>query len=136
MDFNIRQLEASDYDSTLVGWWKDWKWEPPQKDFLPEDGAGGMIVLDHKTPVCAGFIYMTNSKVAWVDWIISNRNYKGKTNRKKALLMLIDVLTETCKNSGAKYVYALIKHQGLQKIYEELGYALGDKYNQEMIKKV
>ena len=134
MEFNIRQLEATDYENILVGWWKDWEWEPPRKDFLPDNGVGGMLVLDHQTPVCAGFIYMTNSSVAWVDWIISNKNYKGKTNRKKALLMLIDVLTASCKNSGANYVYALIKHQGLQKIYQELGYTLGDKYNQEMIK--
>ena len=27
------------------------------KDFLPDNGKGGLIVYDDKTPVCAGFIY-------------------------------------------------------------------------------
>ena len=75
MEFNIRKLNSTDYDNTLVGWWKDWGWEPPAKDFLPDDGESGLIVLDNDVPVCAGFIYITNSKAAWVDWIISNKKY-------------------------------------------------------------
>ena len=62
--FDIKQLQEGDYEKILVNWWNDWGWEPPQKDFLPEDGKGGMIVYDGDTPVCAGFIYVTNSKVA------------------------------------------------------------------------
>ena len=54
--FDIRQLQEGDYENILVNWWKDWGWEPPQKDFLPEDGKGGMIIYDGDTPVCAGFI--------------------------------------------------------------------------------
>jgi|TARA_R100001440_G_scaffold24225_2_gene39556 hypothetical protein len=134
MEFNIRQLEIADYKNILVKWWKDWNWQAPEIDFLPEDGAGGMMILEGDIPICAGFIYMTNSKVAWVDWIISNKEYKDKTKRKKALLMLIDVLTLSCQKSGAKYAYALLKHTGLQKHYKQLGYKQGDKYNQEMIK--
>ena len=38
MEFNIRKLNSTDYDSVLVGWWKDWGWELPAKDFLPDDG--------------------------------------------------------------------------------------------------
>ena len=55
MTLNIRPLNETDYDETLVGWWKDWKWDAPPKDFLPENGSGGMIVLDGDEPVCAGF---------------------------------------------------------------------------------
>ncbi len=64
MEFDIRKLNSTDYDEVLVGWWKDWGWEPPAKDFLPDDGEGGFLVLDEDIPVCAGFIYVTNSKVA------------------------------------------------------------------------
>ena len=35
------------------------------------------MVLDGETPVCAGFVYITNSKVAWCEFIISNPNYKN-----------------------------------------------------------
>jgi|TARA_B110000285_G_C15139075_1_gene629382 hypothetical protein len=133
MEFDIRKLNPTDYDNTLVGWWKDWGWDAPAKDFLPDDGEGGLLVLDQDIPVCAGFIYITNSKVAWVDWIISNKNYKKK-NKHEAVKLLVDRLTGLCKKSGSKYAYALIKHKGLVETYTELGYTKADNYTQEMIK--
>lgn len=133
MGIYIRELQDNDYEDILVGWWKQWGWEPPQKDFLPRDGKGGIIVYDGDTPICAGYMYLTNSKVSWVDWIISNKEYKGK-ERKAAIKLLVYTLTIICKDSGSKYVYALIKHQGLIETYEELGYIKGDNYTSEMIK--
>ena len=134
MEFNIRKLNSTDYDNTLVGWWNDWGWEPPAKDFLPDDGESGLIVLDNDVPVCAGFIYITNSKAAWVDWIISNKKYTKNKRKYKAIALLVESLTNTCKDNGNKYIYALIKHKGLIKTYEKLGYIQGDTYTQEMIK--
>ena len=134
MELYIRELNESDYDDILVGWWKQWKWEAPQRDFLPNDGKGGIIVYDEETPVCAGFMYLTNSKVAWVDWIISNKEYTKKPQRKDAIKLLVSSLTDICKKTGSKYSYALIKNQSLIGIYEELGYLKGDSYTAEMIK--
>lgn len=134
MALEIRTLREEDYDNILIEWWKDWGWEPVQKDFLPQNGAGGLIVYDDDVPVCAGFIYLTNSSVAWVDWIISSKTYRKKPERSIALRILIMELTSVCKKVGVKYVYALIKHRGLISAYESLGYVKGDKYTQEMIK--
>jgi len=67
-----------------------------------------------------------------VDWIISNKNYTKKKH--EAVHLLVESLTNTCKNNGNKYTYALIKHDGLIKTYEDLGYTRGDTYTQEMIK--
>lgn len=133
MELNIRPLNESDYDAILKGWWTDWGWEPPQKDFLPDDGKGGIIVMKGDVPVCAGFIYATNSKVAWVDWIVSNKEYRGD-DRKEAISLLVDTLTNICKTTGYKYSYALIKHQSLIETYEKIGYIKGDNYTSEMIK--
>lgn len=132
MELTIRQLNENDYQEILVSWWKDWGWEAPEKDFLPDNGMGGYIVYDGDTPVCAGFIYITNSRVAWVDWIISNKEYREK--RREAITMLIDTLTNLSKMSGSKYAYALIKNNSLIKTYESLGYIKGDSYTSEMIK--
>ena len=90
------------------------------------------MVWDGDTPVCAGFLYNTNSKVAWVDWIISNKEYKE--SRKEALSILIQTLTSVAKNLDNKFAYALIKHNGLIGVYEQQGYTTGDSYNKEMIK--
>tara|TARA_R100000900_G_scaffold5893_2_gene6292 strand:+ start:217 stop:636 length:420 start_codon:yes stop_codon:yes gene_type:complete len=135
-ELTVRNLDELDYEKYLVHWWKDWKWVAPVKDFLPDSGKGGVMVLDNDTPVCAGYIYMTNSKVAWVDWIISNREYKNRAKRKQALTLLIETLTKMCKDLGFIFSYALIKNNSLMKTYKELGYTEADSYNKEMIKKL
>lgn len=134
MELTINRLSESDYDNVLVKWWEDWKWTAPAKDFLPDNGMGGLIVYDGETPVCAGFMYATNSSACWVDWIISNKDYTDKEGRKLALRLLIETLTNAATLSGSKYIYALIKNQHLTKVYEELGYIKGDSYTSEMIK--
>ena len=60
MKLNIQPLKETDYEDILCRWWRDWRWDPPSKDFLPEDGMGGFMVYDGDTPVCAGFMYVTN----------------------------------------------------------------------------
>jgi hypothetical protein len=130
----VRPLNENDYDTILSEWWRNWGWDPVEKDFLPDDGKGGLMVLDDEEPVCAGFVYTTNSKVAWVDWIISSDTYRKKPERGEAIKLLVETLTNICKNTGHKYSYALIKHPGLSNVYEELGYEKGDKYVGEMIK--
>ena len=132
--FNIRKLNESDYENILVQWWADWGWDAPSKDFLPNDGTGGLIVFDGDVPVCAGFVYITNSKVAWIDWIISSKTYNKKPHRKEAIKLLVSSLTEVARQTGFKYAYALIKNQSLISSYEEIGYTKGDVYSSEMIK--
>ena len=134
MEFNINQLKDTDYEDVLLGWWSDWGWKAPDKDFLPENGKGGIMICDGDTPICAGFLYMTNSSVAWVDWIISSKTYRKKPHRKKALELLIDTLTNIARNSGNKYTYALIKNKSLIDTYKNIGYVQGDSYTSEMIK--
>ncbi len=133
MELTTRQIVAEDYDKILVDWWIAWGWKPPVRDFLPNNGTGGIIVYDGETPVCAGFVYVTNSKVCWVDWVISNKDYKKKKARKEALKLLISNLTQAC-GKEYNYCYALIKNESLIKIYEEEGYIRGDQYTSEMIK--
>ena len=134
--FDVRALNKDDYDTILTKWWSDWNWTAPQKDFLPDNGKGGVIVYDGNMPICAGFVYLTNSKVAWVDWIISSKEYRKKPQRAEAISLLIETLTELCKMNEMEYCYALIKHSSLINTYEKLGYIKGDSYTSEMIKKI
>ena len=132
MEFNIRQLNPSDYEDVLVGWWKDWGWEAPAKDFLPENGEGGLMVLDNDKPVCAGFIYITkNSKVVWIEWIISDKNHREK--RKESLSLLINKLTEVGKINNMKYVFANNNNRFLIETYLNLDFHKGS-ISTELIK--
>ena len=94
MKLNIEPLQEGDYENILCQWWKDWRWTPPSKDFLPENGTGGFMVSDDGVPVCAGFMYRTNSKAVWCDWIVSNFEYKNKQGRKEAIELLINTIAD------------------------------------------
>ena len=133
MKFNVRVLKENDYDDILVGWLKDWGWTPPVKDFLPLDGVGGLIVEWDGTPVCAGFIYNTNSKVAWVDWIVSNKKFREKPHRKDGLNLLIQTLTDVAQKTKYKYVYAHNNNTNLINTFLANGYLKGNK-STELIK--
>ena len=136
MKLNIRPLEVSDYDNILVGWWNDWRWTATTKDFLPENGTGGYIVYDKDIPICAGFMYTTNSTAVWCDWIISNIHYKDRQKRKDALSLLVETITNQAKALNKKYVYALIKNKPLINVYKKIGYEEASTYSIEMIKKL
>lgn len=136
MIFDVRPLELDDYDTILVDWWKDWGWTPPPKDFLPDNGKGGMMILDGDIPVCAGYIYLTNSNVALIEFIVSNKDYRKKPQRKNAMGLLIETLTNLSKRNGAKYCYTLLKNQSLIRTFKLLGYVPGDSDTYEMIKKL
>lgn len=123
MKLNIIPLSYEDYDNILIGWWKDWGWEQsPARDFLPKNGEGGLIVYDNDIPVCAAFLYNTDSKVAWITWVVSNKEYKNKT---MALEMLISKLEEVAKLQGNKYIFTNNNHSWLIKKFINLGYSKG-----------
>lgn len=130
--FSVRNLTEEDYD-ILVEWWRKWKWTPVSRDFLPQNGTGGIIVYKNDTPIVAGFLYLTNSSVAWCEFIVSNFEYKNK-DRKEAIKILIHELTLIAENCGAKYVYTVVKNENLRIVYEEMGYSKGSSNVQEMVK--
>lgn len=127
----IRKLEEKDYE-LLCSWWADWGWTAPPQDMLPDNGAGGLMVEVDGKPVFAGFIYVSNSKTCWIEWIISNK--KHKENRKELLLLLVSSLTNIAQMSGGKYCLTMLKSKSLIQVYSECGYMKGDGNSQEMIK--
>ena len=87
MELQVRALQESDWED-LQSWWKWWRWPEVSKETLPLNGLGGLMVYKGDTPVAAGFLYLSNSKVAWLDWIVSNPEYKEK-DKKQAIELLI-----------------------------------------------
>lgn len=130
----VRKIKHEDYDNILVKWWRQWRWVPPVRDILPEDATAGFIVYDEDIPVVAGFLYDTNSKIAWVEWVISNFEYKDRDKRKEAISMLLTYLEALAKAKGKKVAYSLLKNKGLISAYQEQGYQISEKGYTEMIK--
>jgi len=133
MSFTPRPLTDHDYSTTLTKWWNQWRWEAPAKDFLPNDGRGGIMVSKDGVDICAGYIYFTNSKAVWIEFIVSSFDYK-EHDRKDAIKFLIDTLSEYGKENGAKYAYVSLRNQALINKYKECGFVEGSVGCTELVK--
>jgi hypothetical protein len=60
MEYELRMLTDNDYDM-LRSWWK-WFRFPAPKDYLPEDGRGGILVSKMGTNLC-GFYFLITLKL-------------------------------------------------------------------------
>mgnify|MGYP003632375091 CR=1 FL=1 len=137
MELSIRKLEESDWDTLVSLWsmWPEWKKTIPTKDLLPENGTGGYIVEKGDEAVMAGFLYTTNSKVAWVEWIVSNKDYRGN-DRKEALELLISGIEHVAKESGYSIILSIARSKGLIHTFKELNYTVDDSPSFEVAKKI
>ena len=129
--FSVRILNENDYDDTLCRWWKQWRWTAPPKDFLPQNGTGGLMIEKEGAQIVAGFIYITNSATAWSEYIISNFDYKEE-DRVVAIKILIQELSRVAKEMGAKYIFTTVKNENLLNHYKEMGFSIGSRRSTEM----
>jgi hypothetical protein len=134
MELQVRALQESDWE-TLQEWWAKWKWPKVTKDMLPLNGCGGLIVYKGDTPIVAGFLYLTNSNIAWMEWIISNKDYK-ENDRKKALEILILGLEDIALSVGKNIIFSVSKSKSLINIHKELKYTVDESPSYEIIKKI
>ncbi len=132
MKFNARKLNDKDYDC-LVNWWKWWRWTPIPKNFLPDNGTGGIMIEKENVPIIAGFIYHTNSDAVVVEWIISNPEYKDK-DRKQAVELLLNTIEAVCKKQGKKYMFSIGRSKHLIDTHKKLGWVVDEKPSHEIVK--
>ena len=129
-----RNLRDSDWD-ILVSWWKWWRWPIMPKDFLPENGTGGLVIEKNNIPIVAGFLYETNSEVLILEWIVSNPEYK-QTDRQDAVELLIKESENRAKDLGYKYMFSVGKNKHLINTHEKLGWDVDKRSSHEITKKL
>jgi len=135
MELKARQLKDSDWE-TLTAWWDSWPdWVSPSKDFLPDNGTGGLMIQKNNKPIVAGFLYFTNSKSVLLEWIISDPNYK-EIDRQEAVELLIKTAEKVCKDAGKKYMFSIGRNKNLIKLHEKIGWNVDKKASYEIVKKI
>jgi len=134
MELTVRALQESDWE-TLQEWWTKWNWPEMNKDLLPLNGTGGLIVYKGNIPIVSGFLYLTNSKVAWMEWIISNKDYR-EADRKEALEMLILGLEDIALSVDKNIILSIGRNTGLIDMHKKLGYTVDDRASYEISKKL
>ena len=131
----LRKLTDQDWD-TLCEWWDAWpKWVNPPKSFLPDNGKGGFMVEKDNKPICAGFIYLTNSDAVLLEWIVSDPNYR-ESDRKQALEFLITGAEEACRAIGKKHMFSIGRNKHLINTHEKLGWTVDTSPSHELIKNI
>lgn len=134
MELQLRALKESDWE-ILQSWWKAWGWPETSKDLMPLNGLGGLIVEKDSKPIAAGFLYLTNAKVAWTEWIVSDPEYR-EDDRKDALKMVVQGLEDVAVDTGYKIILSVGRNKGLLNIHKELGYTVDDDPSYEISKKI
>lgn len=131
-----RMLEESDFP-TLLKWWEFWKFAAPAKEFLPDNGTCGIMLEDQfGRPLCAGFIYFTNSQACWLEFIVSSPDVKDKAKRKWMLQKLIGFLSQFAEEEGARWIFTSVKNKSLAERFGECGFTTGSQGTTEMIKQL
>ena len=128
----FRPLKEEDYE-TICKWWKWWRWPVIPREMLPDKGKSGFIVEKNNIPIVSGFLYITNSKGAKLEWIVSNPKYK-EDDRKEAIELLITNAETVCKNMGITYMFSIGRSKHLMKTHEKLGWQVDKKPSYEIIK--
>ena len=130
----VRNLKKDDYDF-IAKWWKWWRWKVIPREMLPENGLSGLMVEKNGVRIVSGFIYMTNSTGAMLEFIVSNPYYKDK-DRKYAIELLIDTAEEYCKGLGFNYMFSIGRNKHLIETHKKLGWNVDKTPSYEIIKKI
>ena len=107
----------------------------PVKNFLPENGTGGIMIEKNGQPIVAGFIYETNSASILLEWIVSNPDYRDG-DRQQAVEMLIIEAEKRTKELGYSYMFTIGRNKNLIETHRKLGWHVDDKPSHEIIKKL
>lgn len=130
--YSLRQLSEDDY-SVLCEWWKWHRFPAPPQDCLPDNGKCGIMLMKDGVNICAGFLYFTNSKMCWLEFIISNPQYR-QPDRKDAIRQLIEELGGLASRKGFKAVFTSVKNPSLIHHYQACGYSSSGNNTTEMVK--
>ena len=126
--YNARPIKVEDH-TILMEWWNSYDGiEIPDSSILPDNGLGGFVMEKEGKMVAAAYVYLTNSDVGYIDFLISNPNYKGR-DRYDIIAKLILVCSESAVAKGCKLVWAMTTYDGVVRRCRDLGgEILEDKY--------
>jgi|TARA_R100000458_G_scaffold28636_1_gene26098 N-acetylglutamate synthase-like GNAT family acetyltransferase len=116
---NIRKIELKDYEY-IDKWWIEQGYDAISKEILPMQGLGGLIVEKEK-PIAAAYLYLTNSKMGYIDNLISDPKYVSK-DRFDVIANLMAACKKMAEDVGCLDIWAITNNKGILKRCKKLGY--------------
>ena len=123
-NITIRPIKEEDY-KFINKWWEQIGKEPPPRSLLPENGLHGLMVCKDGRPIVCTYLYLTNSKFGYCDYMISDINYKGR-DRFDIILKLMNMCIGTGFKLGCEDFWFITKSKGMLKRCKALGVKVGE----------
>jgi N-acetylglutamate synthase-like GNAT family acetyltransferase len=114
----VRFFNAKEDYPIVSKWWIDWKQSPMPLITLPRTG---MIVSNEKQDICCAWLYITDSCICIISWVISDR-YSNKSLREGCIEFLLKKLEEFAKKLGFKAIFSSSRHPFLINKMKKVGY--------------
>lgn len=101
--------EYAETYAELTKWWSFWKFPAPPVEMLPNN----MVVsYNEGKPVCAGFIYGSDSQIAWLEWIVANPEAE-KEIRSQGIEIVLQCAKMVANCLGYSVVFTSCKNPSL-----------------------
>ena len=122
LNYDIRPIKMDDYPE-LTKWWELYKKDGvtvPKKSLLPNKGLGGFVVEKEGRLIASAFLYLTNSALGYVDYLIADPTYR-ENDRQDMLLDLAAYVTMVAVKTGCETVWAMTSNKKLVDMAENTG---------------
>ena len=96
---------------------------------------GFLVETDDGRLACAGWIYSTDSKISWLEWIVANPDVR-REDRSKCLDFLIYALTTTGRELGFNTLFSSMKHPLLIDRMKKHGFQVTDSAMSNLVGRV
>ena len=118
--YSIRQITVEDY-AYINKWYKQIGIHQPKSSILPNNGLDGFVIEKNKRLLAAFYLYLTNSKMGYFDFLISDPNYKGK-DRFDIIQILLDECVRRAHALGCSFIWCTSTERGVLERCKKSGF--------------
>lgn len=117
----IRLFDLNRDYATIQEWWKLHGSFAPKPQHLSSTG----LIIEADNPLCAGWLYNTDSKICIFEFVVSNPNV-SKELRDAALTLLIEEIKKLASNRGYELIYSSVKGMKYINRLQVAGFVVAD----------
>ena len=128
--FGVQAFDKEQHHAMVSAWWQAHKFGVIPKEYLPENG---LLLSDDSGPLAAGFVYRTDSKMGWLEFMVTNPE-ANPIRRVKALRQLIVSLSALADSLGIGMLFTSSDNAGLVRLLEGAEFRKGDTLTTQLMR--
>lgn len=129
----IREFKPFLDYALVCSWWKAHNWPVVPLPALPTNGF--VAINDDGERLCAGWLYLTDSALSALEWMVSDPN-SGAEERDAALDILITTLKARADEVGKPVIFSSVAHPKLRERLAKHGFNITDNGVTNMLRVV